>query len=73
MLYLNPYLQQNEMVDEMNKYAEIKQSKATITRFVIYDLLKNGGYVKKRGKKLAQDRNRADIKQERKKYCKVYR
>jgi hypothetical protein len=42
----------------MNKFPEIKQSRAAITRFIIYELLKNAGYVKKRGKKMTQQSNK---------------
>lgn len=46
----------------MNKRAEIKQTNIQITRFIIYDLLKNGGYVKKKSQKAIINKNGAEIK-----------
>ena len=57
----------------MNKFSEIKQSKAAITRFIIYELLKNAGYIKKRSKKHVLQSNNQSVKQERKNFCKVYK
>lgn len=57
LLYMNPYLTQTEMVEELNRFPEIKASKGLITRFIIYDLLKFADFAKKKTKRISEKRN----------------
>ena len=73
LLYINPYLTQCEMVDELNKLPEIRASKGLITRFIIYDLLKFAGFVKKKTRRVWEKRNEAESKLMRETFCRRYK